>query len=349
MKRKLFLVISFVFVAYTSYAQDIIIKVNGEEIQAVITEVGVADIKYKRFDYKEGPIHTVLKSEIFMIKYQNGDKEILGNQEQASGETLEFMKKTPIENEQGRWILSAGINFAHLQYETKNDSDESDSRTSFNLGLTYEFPLSKTLPIYGKTGLMVSEKGGRESESFYDDYDYLNDRNYEIKLSLLYLNVPFVVSYRLQFTPNFSLQPFGGTYLGYAISGKESWEYDDSYVGGTQHQGTYLNHGESGWEYNGRPYVGGSTYLLSGWGGTPPVPGWDDSYGNTEKGSSSKIFKKGGLERLDMGWIYGISASYGDVIVSLGWESGLMNIKNKAPKNTSLTNKNFFLSLGYKL
>ena len=58
--------------------------------------------------------------------------------------------------------------------------------------------------------------------------------------------------------------------------------------------------------------------------------------------------KKGRYERLDMGLRYGISASYGNALVSLGWESGLMNIQNDAPKNCSLTNKSFFFTLGYK-
>jgi|GEM_PF-4098083 len=319
MKRKLFLMISFVFAVYASYAQDIITKVSGEEIPAVITEVGATDIKYKRFENQDGPAYTMQKSEIFMIRYQNGEREMFGvqaqsqqqaqtaqktqqqsgQQNQSSGGLPEFLKKKPIENEHGRWILSAGMNTSYLLAETKNNSDESDSRTSYIFGLTYEFPLSKTLPIYGETGLMVADKGYRE---FYED-DY-EDETEEFKLSLLYLNVPFVVSYRLQLSPDFSLQPFLGLYLGYAISGKMSYEYnyyDDYY----------------------------------------------DKY-TTVKDSETKLFKKGGYERLDMGMRYGLSASYGDALVSLGWESGFMNIQNDAPKNYSLTNKSFFFSLGYK-
>jgi hypothetical protein len=56
------------------YAQDIITLKNGEEIEAVVQEVGVDSVKYKKPD-TEVPIYTLLKSEIFMIKYANGDKE----------------------------------------------------------------------------------------------------------------------------------------------------------------------------------------------------------------------------------------------------------------------------------
>ena len=297
MKRKLFLMLAFVFAVCTSNAQDIITKVDGEEIQAVITEVGTSDIKYKKFDNQNGPAYTMLKSEIFMIKYQNGEKEMFDNQVQIGKQTQksntqaqslglpDFLRKTPIENETGRWILFAGINSAHQVLEYKNDRNESDPRSSYTLGLTYEFPLSKTLPIYGETGFVVSDKGGIES---YESYE---SNTTEKKHSLIYLNLPFVVSYRLQFSSNFAIQPFYGLYLGYAVYG---FKYDETGV------------------------------------------------------LDAEFFKKGRYERFDMGRRYGVSATYERIVASLGWESGFINIQNKAPKNYSLTNKSFFFTLGYK-
>ena len=60
----------------TMFAQDIIIMKDGNEIQAVVQEVGTDDVKYKRFDNKNGPLCTQKKSEIFMIRYQNGAKDV---------------------------------------------------------------------------------------------------------------------------------------------------------------------------------------------------------------------------------------------------------------------------------
>lgn len=60
----------------TMFAQDIITMKNGDEIQAVVQEVGIDDIKYKRFDNPNGPNYTLKKSEIFMIKYENGSKDV---------------------------------------------------------------------------------------------------------------------------------------------------------------------------------------------------------------------------------------------------------------------------------
>jgi len=60
----------------TMQAQDIIIKMNGNEIEAIVLEVGTNDVKYKKFDHRNGPTYYIRKSEIFMIKYEDGDKDV---------------------------------------------------------------------------------------------------------------------------------------------------------------------------------------------------------------------------------------------------------------------------------
>lgn len=57
------------------FSQDIITKKDGSEIEAKVTEVGTNEVKYLRFG-TTSPIYTLLKSEIFMIKYENGDKDV---------------------------------------------------------------------------------------------------------------------------------------------------------------------------------------------------------------------------------------------------------------------------------
>jgi hypothetical protein len=56
-------------------AQDTIVKRNDEKIAVKILEVNPGDIKYKRFDYQEGPIFTLPKWELKCIIYNNGVKE----------------------------------------------------------------------------------------------------------------------------------------------------------------------------------------------------------------------------------------------------------------------------------
>jgi hypothetical protein len=70
----------FIFVAFISssalFAQDIITLKNGDEIKAKVQEIGLDNVKYKKYDNQNGPVYTLMKSDIFMIKYENGDKDV---------------------------------------------------------------------------------------------------------------------------------------------------------------------------------------------------------------------------------------------------------------------------------
>ena len=60
-------------------AQDTIVKRNNEKIVGKILEVDPTEIKYKRFDYQEGPTFTIVKWELKYIVYGNGIKESFEN------------------------------------------------------------------------------------------------------------------------------------------------------------------------------------------------------------------------------------------------------------------------------
>lgn len=57
-------------------AQDIIIFKTGEEISVKVTEIELNVIKYRKFDNQTGPVYTVEKQDVFMIKYENGTKDV---------------------------------------------------------------------------------------------------------------------------------------------------------------------------------------------------------------------------------------------------------------------------------
>lgn len=68
--------ILFVAIAQNLCAQDVITLKTGEDINVKVLEVGSADIKYKKADNPDGPSYTVSKNDVFMIKYQNGSKDV---------------------------------------------------------------------------------------------------------------------------------------------------------------------------------------------------------------------------------------------------------------------------------
>lgn len=65
------------FIGVNASAQDVIVKRNGEELQCKILEVSKNEVKYKRWTNQDGPAFAEKKSDIFMIKYENGEKEVV--------------------------------------------------------------------------------------------------------------------------------------------------------------------------------------------------------------------------------------------------------------------------------
>ena len=58
------------------YAQDVITLKTGEELKTKVIEITSTEIKYKKYDNQQGPIYTIEKAKIFMIKYENGSKDV---------------------------------------------------------------------------------------------------------------------------------------------------------------------------------------------------------------------------------------------------------------------------------
>jgi hypothetical protein len=63
----------------TTYAQDLLTKRNGDELLVKVIEITPSEIKYRRADNLDGPLISLWKSDVFMIRYANGTKEVLGN------------------------------------------------------------------------------------------------------------------------------------------------------------------------------------------------------------------------------------------------------------------------------
>ena len=84
MKFQHFIFLFFLMLTFSSVnAQDIIIEKNGDEIKAKVVEVGTTEIKYVKFETLEtSPVYSILKSEVFMIKYADGSKDVFNTETQ---------------------------------------------------------------------------------------------------------------------------------------------------------------------------------------------------------------------------------------------------------------------------
>jgi hypothetical protein len=64
------------FTGAIAHGQDIIVQKNGEEIKAKVEQVLDTEIRYRKFDNLGGPQYVIKKAEVFMIKYENGSKDL---------------------------------------------------------------------------------------------------------------------------------------------------------------------------------------------------------------------------------------------------------------------------------
>ena len=80
MSRRFIIVLLMLQCVLLLAAHDVVLKVNGDEIEAKVTEVGLTEIKYKRASNLSGPTYTIPITEVFMITYNNGEKDVFGRQ-----------------------------------------------------------------------------------------------------------------------------------------------------------------------------------------------------------------------------------------------------------------------------
>jgi hypothetical protein len=70
-------------VNFISLGQDTLTFSNGTKLRAKVTEVMVTGVKYKKYDNLNGPLYTVLKSDLRNIKYENGQVDTFSKPVQA--------------------------------------------------------------------------------------------------------------------------------------------------------------------------------------------------------------------------------------------------------------------------
>jgi hypothetical protein len=73
--KKLFLLIILALSSSIIKAQDTLTMKSGENIIVKIIEVGSAEVKYKKVTNINGPIYSTLKSDLMLIRYENGSKD----------------------------------------------------------------------------------------------------------------------------------------------------------------------------------------------------------------------------------------------------------------------------------
>lgn len=69
------MIVAFLLSAFSVFAQDSILRTNGDRYSVKILEIGINDVKYKKTSNLDGPLYTILKEELEEIVFENGSKE----------------------------------------------------------------------------------------------------------------------------------------------------------------------------------------------------------------------------------------------------------------------------------
>ena len=88
-------------------AQDTLSMRSGENILVKVIEVGTSEVKYKKLDNLNGPVFSILKSDLLMIKYPNGTSEDYGKEERT---LIKVKKRHTLRNIGIVWgVLGIGV------------------------------------------------------------------------------------------------------------------------------------------------------------------------------------------------------------------------------------------------
>ncbi len=78
---KTILLCVFILVTATSaYSQDTLITRKGELIGAKVLEIGKEEIRYKKYSNPDGPVYVIDKSDVVVIEYQNGSRDVFAEE-----------------------------------------------------------------------------------------------------------------------------------------------------------------------------------------------------------------------------------------------------------------------------
>ncbi len=95
MKTSALLLVAFLL-STRLFSQDTLYTTEGNVIQGKVTEITKDDIKYKKASNPDGPIYIISKSDVVVIEYKNGVKDVfskpsgnneINNQSQANNNT----------------------------------------------------------------------------------------------------------------------------------------------------------------------------------------------------------------------------------------------------------------------
>ena len=79
------------------FAQDLLVRNDGDILKVKVKEITPEVIKYKDFDYQDGPLISLYKEDVFMIQYENGKKHMVTQRKDLKETESKLMTSSSID------------------------------------------------------------------------------------------------------------------------------------------------------------------------------------------------------------------------------------------------------------
>jgi len=142
--KPVLIIILMLSIATSVFSQDIIVKTDKTEIKSRVQEITETVIKYKTWDNQNGPIYSLAKKDVFMIIYQNGQREIISKAPQPTTNAVTAASPTPVQQAKASDKTTDTINYKNLPirynpFRIMYTSVSSGGSSSGALGLQYSY------------------------------------------------------------------------------------------------------------------------------------------------------------------------------------------------------------------
>lgn len=141
MKYSLLLILATISFTLAAKAQDIIVKLDKSEIRCKVAEITPETIKYKKWEMPDGPLYNIARSDVFMIIYANGQREVIRQSQtaQAAGSTT---SSEPVASA-SKQLLDTTINYQELKIKYKPTRLVASPETPLTIGFDQEVRVVK--------------------------------------------------------------------------------------------------------------------------------------------------------------------------------------------------------------
>ena len=199
----LFLII---LISFNLAAQDIIFTRTGEEIKSKVIEITPDFVKYKKFNNPEGPQYSIKKTDVLLIKYPNGTKDIFTNKTPitSSKDNTSIKENFPINKDLDKFKVIHRKSYILYDYQI-NPQTIFSFNSLYYYGLdfsafTYISPTNKGMEkqlqrSFIEWNLFFKELLPIEKFPSLLEFDYVKETNTPIKTSYETLEGTWITSF----------------------------------------------------------------------------------------------------------------------------------------------------------